>query len=60
MWRQRRPWDLCVSFACNKRLGNQIESYQKKKGQETKDGLIRITANPAFLKYRSDKKILIG
>lgn len=62
MWGQRCPWDLCVSFACNNRLENYIESYKKNflKRQETKDVLIRITVNPELLKYRSNKKIFTG
>lgn len=34
---------VCVSFACNNRLGNRIESYKKKKeGGERREKLVRL------------------
>lgn len=47
---------VCVSFACNNRLGNQIEGYKKKKKRgrekegETKVRLMGTAANSALLK----------
>lgn len=33
---------VCVSFACNNRLGNRIESYKKKEGGERREKLVRL------------------
>lgn len=44
---------VCVSFACNNRLGNRIESYKKKRGrgEEGETGQTdRTVANSALLK----------